>query len=446
MARVRPRAAARAWVFCTAAVLVLLIAALVFANWSAQQKLVSQMERDPRALMSHERLLGWTTEVQQAGLEQELLRLARSADLKEAILAGKRAELLDQLEPPLNRLRKSPLHVTRITLYTPAGVARLRAHAPDSYGDDVLSQRAVIARAVGERRIVKGLEMESELLCLWAATPIYHQGRVVGILEVGSSMAPVVKAIRLVSGGEVGVLLGPEGRQTSESSNPQLFAAAASRLSAQGVGATRQVFVLEQKTYATTLLPLNDFSGRQAGWVAIVADATGITELLQRSNAVTFGISFLGLVLAAALLIVLTMKLDKFYADLERLYEEARQTHDLLHSISGNSTDVTVMTDLSGHVTYVSPRVRETLGYRPDELLGKPVATYYRHGLEEARSIMRRLQAEERIPNYETALRAGDGRWVSVNVSMALLHNPGGEVTGTIGIIRGLGEANRLGT
>jgi len=284
--------------------------------------------------------------------------------------------------------------------------------------------------------------VESELLCLWAAMPIYQRGRVIGILEVGSPMAPIVRAIRLVAGGDVAVLPAGETRRTVESSNPQLFTEAAAFLGPQE-GQARQVFVLQSKTYAATLIPLKDFSGREAGRLAILSDASAVTEILAQSNALTFGISFLGLALAAALLILLTVRLDKFYRDLAALYDEACQTRDFLQSISENSPDITVMTDVDGRVTYVSPRVREVFGYRPEEVLGTPAATYYQLGMEEARAVMQRLRVGERITNYETTLRAGDGRWVEVNVSMALLRNAGGEVTGTLGIIKDLSEATR---
>lgn len=444
MAIARQRAAARLWIFCTALVLALVIVALAFANWFAQRKLISQIERDTQTLMNHERLTGWTLQVHQDGLEQELLRLARSADLKEAIVAGSRAALLDQLEPPLNRLRKSPLNITRITLYTPEGTARMRAHTPDSYGDNVLSDRPLIAETVRDRRILKGLEVESGLLCLWAATPIYHRGRVIGILEVGSSLAPIIKAIRLVAGGEVAVLLGGTPPRATESSNPQFFASAVPLLSANAAEAGRQVVVLDEKTYAASLIPLKDFSGRQAGRLAILSDTTGITGLLQKSHAAAFGISFLGLALAAGLLIVLTLKLDQFYANLERLYEEARQTRDFLHSILEHSPDSVIMTDTAGQITYVSPRGQEAFGYRPEDLLGTSAASYYRFGLEEAQTIMQRLRAEGRIRNYETALRAQDGRWVEVNVSATLLRNAAGEITGTLGIVKDISERVRL--
>lgn len=311
MAVIRRRPGARVWLVAAAVGLGLLIAALSLANYSAERRLIRQLEQDPLVVASQERLTRWTIEVHQAGLEQELLRLARVADLKEAIVRGDRPELQEQLEPPLNRLRKGPLHVSRITLYTPEGIAHVRAHAPDSYGENVLSRRPLIAETVTARRIVKGLEMEDDLPYLWAATPIYHNGRVIGILEMGSPVTPIVKAIQMVTAGEVAVLIGRGQWQVIEASAPQLFSQVAPRLTFKNEAASRQALVLDEKTYATTLIFLKDFSGSDVGCLAILSDASAIIGILQRSNAITFVISILGFVLAVALLVTLTLRRDR---------------------------------------------------------------------------------------------------------------------------------------
>ena len=57
-----------------------------------------------------------------------------------------------------------------------------------------------------------------------------------------------------------------------------------------------------------------------------------------------------------------------------RLYEDARGARDFLRSIAEHSPAGIVTTDVRGHVTYLSPRAEELLGYRPDEVLGRPVA------------------------------------------------------------------------
>ncbi|MFQ5830131.1 MAG: GAF domain-containing protein [Candidatus Methylomirabilia bacterium] len=127
-----------------------------------------------------------------------------------------------------------------------------------------------------------------------------------------------------------------------------------------------------------------------------------------------------------------------------RLYEEIRGARDFLQSIAENSADVIATSDIHGRLTYLSPTTEEIFGYPPEEMLGRPMADFYRGGLEEARAVMRRLRAEGRIRNYETASWAKDGRRVEVSMSLSLLRDPTGTVTGLVGITRDITERKQI--
>ncbi|MFQ5520719.1 MAG: PAS domain S-box protein, partial [Candidatus Methylomirabilia bacterium] len=127
-----------------------------------------------------------------------------------------------------------------------------------------------------------------------------------------------------------------------------------------------------------------------------------------------------------------------------RLYEEIRDTRDFLQSIAENSADAIVTADVRGRVTYFSPGAEEMFGYQAEEILGQPVAAYYRSGAEEARAVMERLGAEGRIKNYETAFLAKDGRWVEVNTSISLLRDASQAIVGTVGVMKDITERKRV--
>jgi PAS domain S-box-containing protein len=126
-----------------------------------------------------------------------------------------------------------------------------------------------------------------------------------------------------------------------------------------------------------------------------------------------------------------------------RLYEDVRNTRDFLQSIAESSADAIVTTDMQGRITYCSPGTVELMGERALEVLGERGAAYYRGGLEEARTLMQRLQTEGRIRNYETAIRAQGGRWVEVSSSLSLLRDAQGAVIGTLAIFKDITEHKR---
>ncbi len=127
-----------------------------------------------------------------------------------------------------------------------------------------------------------------------------------------------------------------------------------------------------------------------------------------------------------------------------RLYEEARGARDFLRSIAEHSPAGIVTTDVRGRVTYWSPRAEELLGYRAEEVLGRPVAELQRGGLESARALMRRLRTDGRIREHETEILARDGRWMECRFSLALLRDAAGETIGTLAILEDTSERKRL--
>jgi PAS domain S-box-containing protein len=127
-----------------------------------------------------------------------------------------------------------------------------------------------------------------------------------------------------------------------------------------------------------------------------------------------------------------------------RLYDAARHTRDFLQSIAENSADAIVTTDGRGRITYFSRGAEDLFGWKADEILGRPVAEFYPGGREEARSVMRRLEREGRIRNYETAFWAKDGRWVTVNTSVSILRDRTGGTVGTLGVMKDITERKQL--
>jgi PAS domain S-box-containing protein len=102
-----------------------------------------------------------------------------------------------------------------------------------------------------------------------------------------------------------------------------------------------------------------------------------------------------------------------------------------------------VTTDIRGRITYYSPGAEQLLGHPADAMLGQRGADFYRGGVEEARALMQRLRAAGQLRNYETALRARDGRWVEVSSSLSLLRDMHGTAVGTLAVFKDITEQKR---
>ncbi len=126
------------------------------------------------------------------------------------------------------------------------------------------------------------------------------------------------------------------------------------------------------------------------------------------------------------------------------LYREIRDARDFLQSITENSPDAIITTDGRGRLTYFSRGAEAMFGYRAEEMIGTGVADIYPGGLEEARTVRRRLVEEGQLRNYESGFLAKDGRRVEVSASISLLRDAAGHVVGTLGLLKDIGERRRL--
>jgi hypothetical protein len=332
---------ARVWIVGTGLALVLIVAGLLVANGVVQRRMVREIESDQAALATQGRLVTWAISSHEAALVEEVVRLARSADLKEAIELGGRERLLDQLEPPLNRLRKGPLALTRLTLYAPD--ARLLMHAHDADGGDVpaVEERGLVRVAMDERRIVKGLGVIAGVPQVLAVSPIYHEGKIIGLLEGGSSLAPITRTLRSVTGAQVALRLG-DGRVV-DAAAPELFADAL-RSAGPRREPSRHLVRDDRRAVVVTLLPLTALGDHVVAHVALLFDVSPTMALVETGHTVTLVIAFVGCAVAGALLILLSRRLDGVYARLGQLHRTADDMRQRAEARAAGLAAVAVMT------------------------------------------------------------------------------------------------------
>jgi PAS domain S-box-containing protein len=84
------------------------------------------------------------------------------------------------------------------------------------------------------------------------------------------------------------------------------------------------------------------------------------------------------------------------------------------------STDIATIIDLEGTMTYVSPSVRDSLGYEPDELVGEN-GFEYQHP-EDQEAVATAIEALQTNPDekqlVETRFRRADGSWCWIEATM----------------------------
>jgi len=126
--------------------------------------------------------------------------------------------------------------------------------------------------------------------------------------------------------------------------------------------------------------------------------------------------------------------LEQRIADLNRTSEALRNSQALYRDLAETSQDLIWQCDAEGRFTYVNAAWEQVTGYRPEEMLGRPLASFQHPGLQEGERIpLPRLFAGEALRGHETALAHRDGREVRLVVNA----NPFRDRHGTLAGARG---------
>lgn len=120
------------------------------------------------------------------------------------------------------------------------------------------------------------------------------------------------------------------------------------------------------------------------------------------------------------------------------------QAKEYFEAIVASTSDAIVTTDLDGRVTYFSPGAEKMFGMRALDAMGLPAERLYARGHAEAARIMKMLYAQDRVADYETTVRAANGRRIPVSMSAALLRDRSGSVIGTLGISKDISRRVEL--
>ena len=118
---------------------------------------------------------------------------------------------------------------------------------------------------------------------------------------------------------------------------------------------------------------------------------------------------------------------------------ELSRQKDQLERLIASSPNGIIAVDAKASVTAFNKQAEEILGYKADEVRGKPVNNLYLYP-EEPRNIGKRLHssADGRVANYETLVKSKDGQAIPILHSCTWLYDSNGERIGSVGYFEDL--------
>lgn len=127
-----------------------------------------------------------------------------------------------------------------------------------------------------------------------------------------------------------------------------------------------------------------------------------------------------------------------YYPELQQRMQELEESRERYRQLVEDASDVIMETDKEPRFSYLSPRIYDLLGYRPEELLGH--TPYEFMPLEEGARVERELkpilESRRLVDQFEHVFAKKDGSLVTVEVTAQPVYAPNGEYVGYRGIMR----------
>ena len=130
-------------------------------------------------------------------------------------------------------------------------------------------------------------------------------------------------------------------------------------------------------------------------------------------------------------------------SEYKNIESELRRVAEKYESIFNSFVDLYYRSDLSGNIIDLSPSVFQLSGYRPQELIGKSVASVYAD-IESRNRMLQLLIEKGSINDYENLLIHKNGKHVPVSITSHLIKDSEGKPGYIEGTIRDISERKEV--
>ncbi|MBI2413585.1 MAG: PAS domain S-box protein [Deltaproteobacteria bacterium] len=140
-------------------------------------------------------------------------------------------------------------------------------------------------------------------------------------------------------------------------------------------------------------------------------------------------------------------RLEERSEDLNRTYNDLRETEYYLQMILDNSKVIIVTTDTQGRIVKFNKEAENLLEYKKGEVVGKDVLMLYEHPGQRS-ELMNSARGTENevweVRNREVRLRSKSGRVLHVSMTLSTMVDEEGRIIGTVGIGKDISEQKML--
>jgi PAS domain S-box-containing protein len=372
--------------------------------------------------------------------------------------------------------KQKAIGISQFHFHLKDGTGFLRMHAPEKYGDN-LFRRMGVYHVNKEQKPVKGYEVGYFADGYRFMYPLFYNGRHVGSVEFGITAEGIINHLNQIypayyifminrtivdnmtyadwkkrnyrySGLSDRFVIGQKEIEnaTITAINQKLK----NRVSGRLTGMER--FVEKErvngKDYLIVFLPVYDVTGRPAAYfVQYMSDEySGYHATLMIIDISLFTILLAGIFYSIDTIQSKRRSLEEKNIELEQMTETLHESEERFKALTEGTSDWIWEVDENAIYTYVSPKVKDLLGYEPKDVIGKKPFDFMpqeeaRRVAEEFGEIVKAKRPMERLENINLHK---DGRLVVLETSGVPISDAEGYFRGYRGIDRDITERKRM--
>ncbi len=123
--------------------------------------------------------------------------------------------------------------------------------------------------------------------------------------------------------------------------------------------------------------------------------------------------------------------------------KELRETREYLQNILDHSPVIIITTDMNDNIVSFNRGAERSLGYRADEVIGKPITRLYRDPAKQE-EFLRLIMSDKAVQDYSFELLCQDDKLLPVSLSLSQLKNSSGTMIGTVGMSKDISHRKEL--
>lgn len=228
------------------------------------------------------------------------LAFAGEPDIAGYISTNDRQRLLEKFSANIKSVAQIG-GLQNITIADAQGNVVARAHAPEKFGDNYLGRRKTVASAISTGKVAAGIEPGRTGIGIYAAAPVVLDGKVVGVVDVGTELSnayftPLAESL----GAEISVNVLAEGKLVNQSSteNGKTLLPSEQIQAAFDGKPVFETTILEGRDMLIKAVPFSSFTGETIGVFEIGTDATAITAEARADLWTMLGVTVLTSIIA----------------------------------------------------------------------------------------------------------------------------------------------------